>query len=137
MSSKPLELEGLGVEPESQTPVILLREPDSDTQIPIWIGEQEATAILVAIEGADVPRPLAHDLMRSLLETLGAEVSRVEVTRIQDSTFYAEITLAGADAPAPSPPDAPIDAASPDELMKAKPAAPAPGSSDEVPHGQS
>ena len=77
--------------------VILLKpvdEPAGQGRIlPIWIGEQEATSILVAVEGADTPRPLAHDLMRSMLETLGAAVEAVEVTRIDDGTFYAEITL--------------------------------------------
>ena len=81
----------------TQQHVILLKpidEPPGEGQIlPIWIGQQEATSILVAIEGAEVPRPLAHDLMRSMLETLGAEVTRVEVSRIDDGTFYAEITL--------------------------------------------
>ena len=67
--------------------------PGEGTLLPIWIGQLEATSILVAVEQAPVPRPLAHDLMRSLLETLGAEVSRVEITSIDDGTFYAEITL--------------------------------------------
>ncbi|MGN6383199.1 MAG: Sec-independent protein translocase protein TatB [Dyella sp.] len=67
-----------------------------------------------------------------------AQAELNEAARKAESAARADVsTLAGADAPAPSPPDAPIDAASADELMKAKPAAPAPGSSDEVPHGQS
>ncbi len=77
--------------------VILLKPmdemPGAGTVLPIWIGAQEATSILIAIEGAAVPRPLAHDLMRTMLETLGAEVERVEVTRIDDGTFYAEVTV--------------------------------------------
>ena len=67
--------------------------PGEGTLLPIWIGQLEATSILVAVEQAPVPRPLAHDLMRSLLETLEAEVSRVEITSIDDGTFFAEITL--------------------------------------------
>ncbi|BDV31432.1 bifunctional nuclease family protein [Microbacterium terricola] len=78
--------------------VILLKPvdelPGEGSVLPIWIGPLEATSILVAVEGATVPRPLAHDLMRSLLDTLGAEVRRVEVSRIDDGTFYAEITVA-------------------------------------------
>ncbi|KQZ83122.1 hypothetical protein ASD56_12375 [Microbacterium sp. Root166] len=77
--------------------VVLLKPIDEipgDGQVlPIWIGQLEATSILVAIERAPVPRPLAHDLMRSLLGALEGEVTRVEVTRIDDGTFYAEITL--------------------------------------------
>ena len=70
--------------------------PGDGMLLPIWIGGLEATSILVAVEQAPVPRPLAHDLMRSLIEELGAEVTRVEVTRIDDGTFYAEITLSTA-----------------------------------------
>ncbi len=70
--------------------------PGEGMLLPIWIGGLEATSILVAVEKAPVPRPLAHDLMRTLIETLGADVTRVEVTRIDDGTFYAEITLSTA-----------------------------------------
>ena len=77
--------------------VILLKPlddlPGSGSVLPIWIGQQEATSILIAVEGATVPRPLAHDLMRGMLEALDAVVERVEVTRIDEGTFYAEITL--------------------------------------------
>ncbi|MBT2518120.1 bifunctional nuclease family protein [Streptomyces sp. ISL-90] len=61
--------------------------------LPIWIGAQEATSILIAVEGEQAPRPLSHDLMKTLLDTVDATVDRVEVTRIEDGTFYAEITL--------------------------------------------
>lgn len=81
--------------------VILLKPidelPGSGTVLPIWIGQLEATAILIAIEGAHTPRPLAHDLMKTMLEQLGAEVARVAITRIDDGTFYAEIALSTAD----------------------------------------
>jgi bifunctional DNase/RNase len=67
--------------------------PGDGMVLPIWVGQLEATSILVAVEQAPVPRPLAHDLMRSMIETLGAELARVEITRIDDGTFYAEIVL--------------------------------------------
>lgn len=67
--------------------------PGDGMVLPVWIGQLEATSILVAVEQASVPRPLAHDLMRAMIETLGAELVRVEITRIDDGTFYAEITL--------------------------------------------
>jgi bifunctional DNase/RNase len=67
--------------------------PGEGMVLPIWIGQLEATSILVAVEQAPVPRPLAHDLMRTMIETFGAELSRAEVTRIDDGTFYAELTL--------------------------------------------
>ncbi len=78
--------------------VILLKPlealPGEGLVVPIWIGAQEATSILIAVEGAITPRPLAHDLMVALLESLAASVAKVEVTRIDDGTFHAEITLA-------------------------------------------
>ena len=67
--------------------------PGTGRMLPIWIGSLEATSIMVALQGTPVPRPLAHDLMRSLLQGAGAEVERVEVTRIDEGTYYAEITL--------------------------------------------
>jgi hypothetical protein len=77
--------------------VILLRPLTDDDEggrmLPIWIGAQEATSIAIAVEGAEPPRPLAHDLMKTILETVSAEVEKVEVTRIDDGTFYAEITI--------------------------------------------
>jgi bifunctional DNase/RNase len=77
--------------------VILLQPvdpaPEQSKLLPIWIGPMEATAIMVAIEGASTPRPLTHDLLRTVLDTMGATVEKVEITRIDDGTFYAEITM--------------------------------------------
>lgn len=61
--------------------------------LPIWIGAQEATSIVIAVAGEQAPRPLTHDLTMTLLDTLHAQVARVEVTRIDEGTFYAELTL--------------------------------------------
>jgi uncharacterized protein len=87
---------GIAVDPGAQ-PLILLKpltdEAGAGRMLPIWIGPQEATSIFIAIEGAEAPRPLAHDLMRSMLLALNARVERVDVTRIEAGTFYAEITL--------------------------------------------
>jgi bifunctional DNase/RNase len=80
-----------------QQHVILLKPVDEPAaegrMLPVWIGEQEATAIIVAVQGSPTPRPLAHDLMVKMLVELEAEVDRVEVTRIEDGTYFAEITL--------------------------------------------
>jgi bifunctional DNase/RNase len=70
--------------------------PGDGLVLPIWIGQLEATSILVAVENADVPRPLAHDLMGLMLSALDASATRVEVTRIEDGTFFAEITISTA-----------------------------------------
>lgn len=81
----------------AKQPVVLLKplddEPGSGKILPIWIGPLEATSIIAAVQGSVTPRPFAHDLMRSMLESLNAEVDRVEVTSLTEGTFYAAITL--------------------------------------------
>ena len=92
-----VRIASLALDPRSNQPVIVLKplieEPDRGRVLPIWIGHPEATAILLAIEGAEPPRPLTHDLMRNILETLGSYVERVEITRVEDGTFFAAIIL--------------------------------------------
>ncbi|MFB8385746.1 bifunctional nuclease family protein [Microbacterium sp. NPDC055910] len=82
---------------ESGQHVLLLKPidqlPGAGRMLPIWIGALEATSILIAVEGASVPRPLAHDLMKGVIESVDASVERTEITRIDDGTYYAEITL--------------------------------------------
>jgi uncharacterized protein len=92
-----VRVSGVALDPARQYVILLKpvdRMPGDGPILPIWIGEQEATSILVAIEGADVPRPLAHDLMRSLLDALGASLVRVDVSHIEEGTFFAEVVLA-------------------------------------------
>lgn len=95
--SKVLEVEGLGVERETKTPVILLREPESDTQIPLWIGEAEALAIAAVLEDVTPPRPLTHDLLCTFVDQVGFMVQSVEITELKEGTFYAEIRMARGD----------------------------------------
>jgi uncharacterized protein len=91
----PVRVLGLGI--GGAQPVVLLTplDPESGARLvlPIWIGSQEAASIQIAVEGQDPPRPLSHDLMRRLLDSVGASVDRVEVTRIEDGTFYAALHL--------------------------------------------
>jgi uncharacterized protein len=82
-------------------PVVLLTPLDAGdgprTLVPIWIGTQEAASISVAVSGEEPARPLSHDLMQRLLVAVGATVDRVDVTRIEEGTFYAELGLATRD----------------------------------------
>jgi len=93
----PVRVLGVAIDVKMQ-PVVLLTPldpaPGPRTLVPIWVGSQEAASISVAISGQEAPRPLSHDLMQRLLVVLGASVDRVEVTRIEDGTFYAELHLA-------------------------------------------
>lgn len=91
---------GVAIDSSGQR-VILLKPKDAapgeGKLLPIWIGEQEATSILVAIEGVQMPRPLAHDLMRAIIDALGGRVDRVEISSIEEGTFYAVVYLEGPD----------------------------------------
>lgn len=92
----PVRVLGLAVDVKMQ-PVVLLTPLDEPTGprtlVPIWVGSQEATSISIAVSGTEPPRPLSHDLMQRLLAVVGASVDRVEVTRIEDGTFYAELAI--------------------------------------------
>ncbi len=79
---------------QSNTPVLLLQEADGlGRTLPIFIGAPEATAIAFALQGVETPRPMTHDLIRDMLEALGASVQRVVVTELRDATFFAELVV--------------------------------------------
>jgi bifunctional DNase/RNase len=89
-----MELVGVRVELPSNSPIVLLRERSDDRRVlPIFIGGSEATAIAFALDEVTTPRPMTHDLMKDLLEELGASVERIVVTGLRDGTFYAAIHL--------------------------------------------
>jgi bifunctional DNase/RNase len=73
--------------------VVILKEKLADRYLPIWIGPSEADAIAVKLQGASVPRPLTHDLMRSVIDALGASVNSIIVCDLKNDTFYAKIIL--------------------------------------------
>ena len=73
--------------------VVILKEKDSDRYLPIWIGPAEADAIAVKLQDVSVPRPLTHDLLHSVLESLGAAVTHIVVTDLNNDTFYAKIII--------------------------------------------
>jgi bifunctional DNase/RNase len=84
---------GVSFDLGSKQPIVLLRTVEGTTFLPIWIGQPEAVAILMKLQGSDPPRPLTHDLTCSIIESLDAEVSRVTVTELRENTFIAAITL--------------------------------------------
>ena len=89
----PMELIGVRIELPTNQPIVLLREIDGSRYLPIWIGAVEATAIAYALEGILPQRPLTHDLLRTVTESLGASVARVVVTELRDSVYYADLVL--------------------------------------------
>lgn len=92
----PMELVGVRVELPSNTPIVLLRamsEDDKALLLPIFIGGPEATAIALAHEGVEPPRPMTHDLFAQSLDAMDVRVERVVITDIRDRTFFAEIHM--------------------------------------------
>jgi uncharacterized protein len=73
--------------------VVILKEKASDRYLPIWIGPAEADAIAVKLQGVAVPRPLTHDLLSSVIETLGAAVNSIIVNDLKNDTFFAKVIL--------------------------------------------
>ena len=77
----------------SQHRIVVLKEADAPRYLPIWIGPFEADAITIELQGVEVQRPLTHDLLKSMIAKLGAEVERVAITDLRNDTFFAQITL--------------------------------------------
>lgn len=89
-----MQLVGVRVEMPSNSPIVLLQEREGDARmLPIFIGQAEATAIALALEEVESPRPMTHDLMRDLLVVLGAKLEKVVITDLREKTFYAELHL--------------------------------------------
>ncbi len=93
-----LTLVGVRIELPTQQPIVLLKERDGERFLPIWIGNVEATAIAFALQGVQTARPMTHDLLRNILEEIGASVDRVVITELKDGTFFANIELTQDDA---------------------------------------
>jgi bifunctional DNase/RNase len=93
---KPVDVLGLNLETGSGTPLVVLREQDAPHRLlPIFIGGREAVAIALALSGETPPRPLTHDLLAALIDSLDAHVDHIEVTEVRDGTFLAELVVAG------------------------------------------
>ena len=74
-------------------PIVLLRTSDERLLLPIWIGPNEANAIMAKLRGSEPARPMTHDLLQSVVDAMGAAIVRVTVTELRDNTYYAVITL--------------------------------------------
>jgi bifunctional DNase/RNase len=88
-----VEVQQVGIDPTSHSPVVILREKEGGAQLPIWIGPSEAGAIAMHMEGVESPRPLTHDLTKSMLESTGIRVERVLIHKLVHGTYYARIYL--------------------------------------------
>src|SRR5665213_1851044 len=88
-----MKVDKLGIDLLTHDPVVILKDLEGKRYLPILIGPFEATAIALALEGTAVPRPLSHDLMRTLLESLSAKLEQIVIRDIKDSTFFAKLIV--------------------------------------------
>jgi bifunctional DNase/RNase len=88
-----MRLRGLILDPQSESPVVILREEGESLYLPIWIGVFEANAIALALESIQPKRPMTHDLLRSSIEALGGVLERIEIHSLLEGTFYARLIV--------------------------------------------
>ena len=105
-----MQVVGVRIEMPSNQPIVLLKEIDGVRFLPIWVGAVEATAIAFAQQGVMPARPLTHDLMQDIVESLDATLTAVQVTAIEDGVFSASLLLRDPDGKAISVSSRPSDA---------------------------
>jgi len=88
-----MDIYGVSFDLVGKQPIVLLKTKDGNKYLPIWIGQPEAAAILMKLQGASTPRPMTHDLVTDILGQLDAQVVRITVTELRENTFYAQITV--------------------------------------------
>ena len=88
-----MKVDKLGIDLLTHDPVVILKDLEGRRYLPILIGPFEATAIALALEGTPVPRPLSHDLMRTMLESLHAQLEHIVIHDIKDATFFAKLIV--------------------------------------------
>lgn len=101
-----VEVVGIRLELPANQPVLVLRDLDGSRYLPLWIGNSEATAISLALEGVNPPRPLTHDLLVDVIEHLDDQVLSTAITELIDGTYFAQIEFANHDAVGARPSDA-------------------------------
>ncbi|HVN25648.1 MAG TPA: bifunctional nuclease family protein [Syntrophorhabdales bacterium] len=93
MMLKEMKVAGITVDPFTNTPIVILKDLDEKDVLPIWIGLLEASSIATALENIQTPRPMTHDLLKNVLDSLGAKVVKIEVNDLRDNTYFALIHM--------------------------------------------
>jgi bifunctional DNase/RNase len=88
-----VRVSGLAIDERNKTPVVLLQENEGERVLPIWIGPAEASAIAMELTGKKFQRPLTHDLTKTIIDALQADLIRIDITDLKDNTFYAKLYL--------------------------------------------
>ncbi len=90
---KEMKVAGITVDPFTNTPIVLLKDAEEKDVLPIWIGLLEASSIATVLENIETPRPMTHDLVKNILDSLGVKVLKIEVNDLKDNTYYALIHI--------------------------------------------
>jgi hypothetical protein len=90
---KEMQVVGITIDPATQSPIVILRDLNNQNILPIWIGILEANAIAVGLEKVQLPRPMTHDLFKSVMDQLGIRLLKIEITDIKENTYYAALHL--------------------------------------------
>jgi bifunctional DNase/RNase len=88
-----MKVRGLALDPLSNMPIIILKDEEDKRSLPIWVGIFEANAIALELEKIATPRPMTHDLIKNILDTIEARVLKVVVTDLKENTFFAALHL--------------------------------------------
>ena len=88
-----MKIRGLMMDPVTNMPIVILKDVNGSAILPIWVGAYEANAIALEIERVSTPRPMTHDLIKTLLLGLNTGMKKVVVSELKDDTFYAVIWL--------------------------------------------
>ena len=88
-----MNVRGLLFDPYNNAYIVILRDEENSDMLPIWVGKSEASAISFALENVAPPRPMTHDLMKSILDNVDAKILSAVVTDLKDNTYYAKIHL--------------------------------------------
>jgi len=96
-----MKVSGLVMDPQTNTPILILKDVGDDTSLPIWIGLLEATSIATELEKIQFPRPMTHDLLKNCFDHLNVQVERIEVCDLRNNTYFALIYLKNNDQISP------------------------------------
>lgn len=93
-----MKVRGLMFDPYNNTFIVILRDEENADMLPIWVGKPEASSISFALEDVTTPRPMTHDLMKAVLDVVGAKVISVVISDLKENTYYAKVHLSYEDS---------------------------------------
>lgn len=97
MSLVAVTVHSVGLDPATNSPLVILKESGGERSLPIWIGSAEALAINLALDSVSLERPLTHDLIKSLLDSLDTALERAVINEIKGGTYFAQLILRSGD----------------------------------------